>query len=76
MKNQIIMNLSQKSQIFIVKMNCNGCSAAVERALRKLDSVTNVEISLENQTVKVYGDSNPELLFKVIQKTGKNVNWP
>jgi copper chaperone len=69
------MTVSQeKYHTFNVQMNCGGCSGAVERALRKLDSVKNVEISLENQTVKVYCNTDVDLLFKTIQKTGKNVS--
>jgi len=65
----------EKFYTFIVQMNCSGCSGAIERALRKLNTVTNVEISLKDQTVKVYGNTDIDVLFETIQKTGKHISW-
>lgn len=64
------------SHTFIVTMSCSGCSGAVERVLRKLNSVTDVNISLEQQKVTVYTetDTDPQLLLETIKKTGKSAS--
>ncbi|KAK9768122.1 Cytosolic copper metallochaperone [Basidiobolus ranarum] len=58
---------------FKVAMSCSGCSGAVERVLKKLDGVTDYEISLEDQTVTVHGDASQAVIFETIKKTGKEV---
>lgn len=64
------------SHSFLVTMSCSGCSGAVERALRKLESVKDVKVSLEQQKVTVYTDSDTdtELLLETIKKTGKSAS--
>ncbi|KAG0149984.1 hypothetical protein CROQUDRAFT_39077, partial [Cronartium quercuum f. sp. fusiforme G11] len=60
---------------FQVAMSCSGCSGAVERALKKQEGVTNVEISLENQTVIVLATEPAtfEIIKERIAKTGKEI---
>lgn len=52
-----------------------GCSNAVNRVLTKLEGVKNIDISLENQTVKVKtADSlSYDKVLETIKKTGKAV---
>lgn len=60
---------------FNVSMSCSGCSGAVQRVLSKLDGVSNVDISLENQTVDVTTDGvDYDTVYKTIEKTGKKIN--
>ncbi|ODV80113.1 uncharacterized protein CANTADRAFT_50631 [Suhomyces tanzawaensis NRRL Y-17324] len=61
---------------FDVTMTCSGCSNAVNRVLTRLDGVSNVDISLEKQTVDVTtGDSlDYDTVYNTIAKTGKKVN--
>ncbi|EGG00717.1 uncharacterized protein MELLADRAFT_93048 [Melampsora larici-populina 98AG31] len=66
----------QPSQFkFEVAMSCSGCSGAVERALKKQEGVTNVEISLESQTVLVsaIAPATFEVVKEKIAKTGKEI---
>ncbi|KAK7864793.1 hypothetical protein R5R35_012283 [Gryllus longicercus] len=61
---------------FKVEMSCGGCSSAVERVLGKLtDGVEKVEISLEEQKVKVTSSLPAEDLLAVIKKTGKATEY-
>lgn len=59
---------------FDVTMSCSGCSGAIERVLKKQDGITNYNVSLENQTVDVETDKDYDLIYSVIQKTGKKIN--
>jgi copper chaperone CopZ len=59
---------------FDVAMSCSGCSNAVNRVLTKLDGVSDVDISLENQTVNVKTDLDYDTIYNTISKTGKKVN--
>ena len=59
---------------FDVTMACSGCSGAIERVLKKQDGIANYNVSLENQTVDVETDKDYDLIYNVIQKTGKKIN--
>jgi len=54
-----------------VAMTCEGCVGAVSRVLNKTEGVESVDISLEDQTVKVKGTLNPQELVEIVSKTGK-----
>jgi copper chaperone len=58
-----------------VGMTCEGCSAAVQRVLEKLDGVKSVDISLEQQKVVVKGDVTPEAVKDQVAKTGKPTEY-
>ncbi|XP_063231752.1 uncharacterized protein LOC134536115 [Bacillus rossius redtenbacheri] len=62
---------------FNVAMTCGGCSGAVERVLGKLkgQGVEEVDISLEDQLVRVKSTLAPEELLEVIKKTGKATTY-
>ncbi|KAA1068678.1 Cytosolic copper metallochaperone [Puccinia graminis f. sp. tritici] len=57
-------------------MTCSGCSGAVERALKKQEGVSKIDISLETQTVLVH--AHPPATFDIVRekiaKTGKTIN--
>ncbi|OCT52292.1 Metal homeostasis factor ATX1 [Cladophialophora carrionii] len=61
---------------FNVKMNCGGCSGAVERVLKKLDGVKEFNVSLDTQTADVTTEDSVsyETVLEKIKKTGKQVN--
>ncbi|KAL1922973.1 uncharacterized protein VTP21DRAFT_9349 [Calcarisporiella thermophila] len=59
---------------FDVAMSCSGCSGAVERALKRLDGIENIDISLEKQEVVVKASTaTRDQVFNAIKKTGKEV---
>jgi len=59
---------------FNVKMACSGCSGAIQRVLSKTEGVKEVEISLDDQTVKVTaGDISYGDVYEKIRKTGKEI---
>lgn len=51
-------------------MSCTNCQAAVEKALKQVPGVTNVDVSLDKGTVAVKGESAPEVLIKAVQDAG------
>jgi copper chaperone len=54
-----------------VTMTCSGCRGAVERALKKVDGIQEMKVSLEDQLVTVTTHLSKEFIFDVISKTGK-----
>ncbi|CEP64365.1 copper metallochaperone ATX1 LALA0_S11e02432g [Lachancea lanzarotensis] len=59
---------------FDVVMTCAGCSNAINRVLTRLEpDVSNIEISLEKQTVDVVSVLPLETVLEKIKKTGKQV---
>ncbi|KAK9466738.1 hypothetical protein V1512DRAFT_263304 [Lipomyces arxii] len=59
---------------FNVAMSCSGCSGAVNRVLSKLDGVSDVKITLEDQKVVVKTeDVSYDTVLAQIKKSGKAV---
>ncbi|SCU95842.1 LAFA_0G02630g1_1 [Lachancea sp. 'fantastica'] len=59
---------------FDVVMTCEGCSNAINRVLTRLEpDVSNIDISLEKQTVDVVSVLPLETVLEKIKKTGKQV---
>lgn len=58
---------------FTVAMTCSGCSNAINRVLNKLDGVSDVLISLEDQTVDVISSTDYDTVYNTIAKTGKKI---
>ncbi|KAG0124730.1 hypothetical protein HOY82DRAFT_180031 [Tuber indicum] len=60
---------------FTVAMSCGGCSGAVDRSLKKLEGVEDLNIDLDTKIVKV--TTNDTLKYEdvlaQITKTGKKV---
>lgn len=56
-------------------MTCSGCVGAVNRVLSKEPKVGQVDISLENQTVKVSSDTlSQDDILAIIKKSGKETS--
>ncbi|KAF8418585.1 hypothetical protein EV426DRAFT_707712 [Tirmania nivea] len=60
---------------FNVKMTCGGCSGAIDRVLKKTDGVKEINIDLEEQTVKVTTapECSYDTVYEKIHKTGKEI---
>ena len=62
---------------YLVKgMHCNHCRAAVERALRNVPGVENVQVSLEDQQAHVTGTATGEALSNAIDEIGYKLIYP
>ena len=48
-------------------MSCGGCAKSVERALRALDGVTDVQVSLAEKSVKIEYDSQKQSVQTLTQ---------
>lgn len=61
--------------IYIEGMSCNHCKMTVEKVLRNLDGVDNVEVSLEDKKaiIKTNKDVSDEEIRKVIEEEGYEV---
>ena len=58
---------------FDVQMNCGGCSGACTKILNKIDGVTSVNASLEEQKIRVGYDpslASPEVMLAALKKWG------
>ena len=56
---------------YIVRgMTCEGCVKAVTNALQGLSSELKVEVSLEQNTVHVDGDTDEDAIRKTIEDAG------
>lgn len=58
---------------FDVKMSCSGCSNAVNKALSRKSEISNIDISLEKQSVDVTTTLPYDDVLAAIKKTGKEV---
>lgn len=62
------------SQSFRVKgMTCQGCVAAVSRAVQSVAPRAEVSVDLESGRVDVHGDANPRALIAAIEGAGFSV---
>lgn len=71
-------NLDNKERRIVKKlivngMSCNHCKMSVEKALKKIDSVEDVEVNLETKEVII--SSNKEIDNKVIEETIKEAGF-
>lgn len=67
------MSAASNKYHFNVAMSCSGCSNAVDRVLKKLDGVSDIKISLEDQTVDVVSSTDYDTVYNTIAKTGKKI---
>lgn len=51
-------------------MSCTHCQASVEKALKDVPGVTDVDVSLEDGTVSVQGNPAREAVVKAIEAAG------
>lgn len=61
---------------FNVTMTCSGCSNAVQKALGRLNGVTDTKVDLSSQVVNVTTAENVDYdtVYNAISKTGKKIN--
>lgn len=62
-----------KKKILIEGMSCEHCVGHVEEALKNLDKVTSVEVSLENNWAIVETTNTNEELKEAIEEEGYDV---
>lgn len=55
-------------------MSCSGCLNAVLKALGRVEGVSNTEIDLASQTVKVTTSTDYDTVYNAISKTGMKIN--
>ncbi|KAK9375569.1 uncharacterized protein V1513DRAFT_24521 [Lipomyces chichibuensis] len=67
--------MSSHEYQFNVAMSCSGCSGAVNRVLSKLEGVSDIKITLEDQKVVVKTNDNVSYddVLNQIKKSGKQV---
>ncbi len=51
-------------------LHCGGCVAAVEKALRQVENVQAVEVSLNPQIAKIEGTATAEQLIEAVTDIG------
>lgn len=51
-------------------LHCGNCVKSVEKALNSVDGVSNVSISLENQTAVIEGSVGAEALIAAVEEIG------
>ena len=56
---------------FAVGMTCSGCSNAVNRILKKIEGVEEVEADVANQQVFVTGSADPQTMLVALKKWGE-----
>ena len=60
-------------KLIVNGMSCNHCKMSVEKALKKIDNVEDVEVNLETKEVII--SSNKEIDNKVIEETIKEAGF-
>lgn len=68
---ETLPNFTMGTYQYKVTMTCTGCSGAVERALKRVDGIKEMTVSLPDQLVTVTTDLDKEYIYNVISKTGK-----
>lgn len=60
-------------EIKVSGMTCGGCVNSVTKALKSFDSNALVEVSLENQTIKIESTKAKNEIANVIEEAGFSV---
>lgn len=50
--------------------HCGGCKKKIERVLGGLDAIKEVDMTIENNRLRVIGDLEPEAIISVLEKVG------
>lgn len=61
---------TQTTTTFATTLHCEGCVAAAQRALSKLDGVTEVKGDVATQHITVTGAAKPADVLAALQKWG------
>lgn len=62
-----------KTILKVEGMSCNHCRMAVEKALKEINGVENVQVDLDKKEVVVTGSANRDQLAKTIKEAGYDV---
>ncbi|MCD8206901.1 MAG: heavy-metal-associated domain-containing protein, partial [Bacteroidales bacterium] len=57
-------------QYNVTGMHCASCSANVEKAVRKVEGVTDVAVNLLTNSMRVEGDVSPDAVVAAVTKAG------
>ena len=60
----------QNIELRVEGMSCNNCKAHVEKALKSVPGVENVEVSLQEGRASVKGNAPVEKLIEAVQEEG------
>ena len=69
-------NAAHTAVYHISGMNCNHCKANVERAIREVNGVEDVEVDLANGTATVRGTHDSEAVAENVRQYGYDVTLP
>lgn len=73
-------NLNFKTlNIPVLKMNCAGCAAGIEKKIQSLDGVKSASVNFANESLQVDFDpdvTNPEVMQKAVQSIGYDMIVP
>ncbi|MBQ8593016.1 MAG: permease [Bacteroidaceae bacterium] len=59
---------------FTIKgMNCNHCRTSIEKALKEMEGITWVEVSLDAEEARVAGDATDQAIIETIESLGFQV---
>lgn len=68
------VNSKTDTRTFNIKgMNCNHCRTSIEKALKEMEGVTWVEVSLDAEEARVAGDATNEAVIETIEALGFRV---
>jgi copper chaperone CopZ len=56
--------------IEVENMKCGGCENSIKTALQKIETVTNVTIDKETDTITIHSETGRELLAATLSKLG------
>lgn len=62
-----------KNEYSIEGVKCGGCVAAVKERLSKLDNIDNIEINIQEKTIKVEGNASKEELQTALSDTNYKI---
>lgn len=57
----------------IPNMDCGHCAQRVEKALRTVDGITEVNVDLESRTAEVEGSFEKDAAVKAVEEAGYTV---
>ncbi|KAK7097705.1 hypothetical protein V1264_004642 [Littorina saxatilis] len=67
--------MAAKTLEFKMEMTCEGCANTAKKVLGKQESVTSIVTDVSSQTVLVTSPLSSEEVLKILEKTGKPVEY-
>ncbi|CAI9093867.1 OLC1v1029457C1 [Oldenlandia corymbosa var. corymbosa] len=56
---------------YMVDMSCEGCVKAVKNKLQTVEGIKNVDVDLENQVVRILGNTPVKTMTEALEQTGR-----